>query len=145
LANIVDTAISAGSFKTLVAAIQTADLVDTLKGPGPFTVFAPTDEAFAALPKGALDELLKDKDKLQAVLTYHVVSGKVMASDVINLKTAKTVQGQDLKIDASRWRLRNNVKINDANVIKPDILCDNGVIHVIDKVLVPSLVAEVVP
>ncbi len=145
MANIVDTAISAGSFKTLVAAIQTADLVDTLKGPGPFTVFAPTDEAFAALPKGALDELLKDKDKLQAVLTYHVVSGKVMASDVINLKTAKTVQGQDLKIDASRWRLRNNVKINDANVIKPDILCDNGVIHVIDKVLVPSLVAEVVP
>jgi uncharacterized surface protein with fasciclin (FAS1) repeats len=145
LANIVDTAISAGSFKTLVAAVQAADLVDTLKSPGPFTVFAPNDEAFAALPKGALDDLLKDKAKLQAVLTYHVVSGNVTASDVIKLKTAKTVQGQELRIDASRWRLRNNVKVNDANVIKPDIMCDNGIIHVIDKVLMPSLVAEVSP
>ncbi len=145
MANIVDTAISAGSFKTLVAAVQAADLVDTLKSPGPFTVFAPNDEAFAALPKGALDDLLKDKAKLQAVLTYHVVSGNVTASDVIKLKTAKTVQGQELRIDASRWRLRNNVKVNDANVIKPDIMCDNGIIHVIDKVLMPSLVAEVSP
>ena len=135
MADIVDTAIAAGSFKTLVAAVTAAGLVDTLKGKGPFTVFAPNDEAFAKLPKGTVDGLLKDKPKLTAVLTYHVVAGKVMAADVVKLKSAKTVQGQEVKIDASKWHLHKNIKVNDAEVIKADIVTDNGVIHVIDKVL----------
>jgi uncharacterized surface protein with fasciclin (FAS1) repeats len=138
MADIVDTAIAAGSFKTLVTAVKAAGLVDTLKGKGPFTVFAPTDDAFAKLPKGTVEGLLKDIPKLTAVLTYHVVPGKVMAADVIKLKTAKTVQGQEVKIDASKWHLHKNVKINDAEVVKADIVTDNGVIHVIDKVLLPK-------
>jgi len=138
MADIVDTAVAAGSFKTLVTAVKAAGLVDTLKGKGPFTVFAPNDDAFAKLPKGTVEGLLKDIPKLKAVLTYHVVSGKVMAADVIKLKTAKTVQGQDVKIDASKWHLHKNPKINDANVLKADIMTDNGVIHVIDKVLLPK-------
>ncbi|MGD0994101.1 MAG: fasciclin domain-containing protein [Candidatus Bathyarchaeia archaeon] len=138
MADIVDTAIAAGSFKTLVAAVTAAGLVDTLKGKGPFTVFAPNDEAFAKLPKGTVEGLLKDKPKLTAVLTYHVVAGKVMAADVVKLKSAKTVQGQEVKIDASKWHLHKNVKINDAEVVKADIVTDNGVIHVIDKVLMPK-------
>jgi uncharacterized surface protein with fasciclin (FAS1) repeats len=138
LADIVDTAVAAGNFKTLVTAVKAADLVDTLKSKGPFTVFAPTDDAFAKLPKGTVEGLLKDVPKLKAVLTYHVVPGKVMAADVVKLKTAKTVQGQDIKIDASKWHLHKNVKINDANVIKADIVTDNGVIHVIDKVILPK-------
>ena len=138
MADIVDTAVAAGNFKTLVTAVKAAGLVDTLKSKGPFTVFAPTDEAFAKLPKGTVEGLLKDIPKLKAVLTYHVVSGKVMAADVVKLKTAKTVQGQDVKIDASKWHLHKNVKINDANVIKADIATDNGVIHVIDKVILPK-------
>ncbi|AFY79743.1 secreted/surface protein with fasciclin-like repeats [Pleurocapsa sp. PCC 7327] len=133
MANIVDTAVNAGSFKTLVAAIKAANLGDTLKGTGPFTVFAPTDEAFAKLPDGTLDALLKDIPKLKKILTYHVVSGKVMASDVIKLKSAATVEGSKVKIDAS-----NGVKVNDAKVSTPDVVADNGVIHVIDTVLIPA-------
>ena len=136
--NIVETAIAAGSFNTLVAAVKAADLVSTLSGPGPFTVFAPTDEAFAKLPAGTIDALLKDKAKLTSILTYHVVSGKVMAEDVKTLSSAATIQGQDLSIDAKRWHLHRNVKINGANVIKTDIECSNGVIHVIDQVLMPK-------
>ena len=122
-----------GRFKTLVAAVQAAGLVDTLKGAGPFTVFAPTDEAFAKLPAGTLDALLKDKAKLTAILTYHVVPGKVMAADVVKLKEAKTVQGQSVKIDTSA-----GVKVDGANVVKTDIACSNGVIHVIDSVILPK-------
>ncbi|MCC5608415.1 fasciclin domain-containing protein [Nostoc sp. CHAB 5834] len=133
MANIVDTAANNGSFNTLVAAIQAAGLVDTLKGPGPFTVFAPTDEAFNKLPAGTVDALLKDIPKLTKILTYHVVSGKVLAADVVKLKTATTVEGSDVKIDAS-----NGVKINDATVATADVAADNGVIHVIDTVLIPA-------
>jgi uncharacterized surface protein with fasciclin (FAS1) repeats len=132
--DIVDTAVAAGSFKTLAAALQAAGLVETLKGAGPFTVFAPTDEAFAKIPKADLDALLKDKAKLTAVLTYHVVAGKVLAADVVKLKEAKTVQGSMIKIDTSA-----GVKVNNANVIKTDILTSNGVIHVIDTVILPKL------
>jgi len=138
MADIVDTAVAAGSFKTLVTAVKAAGLVDTLKSKGPFTVFAPNDDAFAKLPRGTVEGLLKDIPKLKAILTYHVIPGKVMAADVVKLKTAKTVQGQDVKIDASKWHLHKNVKINDANVIKADIATDNGVIHVIDKVILPK-------
>ena len=138
MADIVDTAVAAGTFKTLVVAVTAAKLVETLKGKGPFTVFAPTDEAFAKLPKGTVEGLLKDIPKLTAVLTYHVVAGKVMAADVVKLKSAKTVQGQEVKVDAAKWHLHKNVKINDAEVVKADIVTDNGVIHVIDKVLLPK-------
>jgi uncharacterized surface protein with fasciclin (FAS1) repeats len=138
MADIVDTAVATGNFKTLVTAVKAAGLVDTLKSKGPFTVFAPTDDAFAKLPKGTVEGLLKDIPKLKAVLTYHVVAGKVMAADVVKLKTAKTVQGQDIKIDAAKWHLHKNVKINDANVVKADIATDNGVILVIDKVILPK-------
>jgi uncharacterized surface protein with fasciclin (FAS1) repeats len=131
--DIVDTAVAAGSFNTLVTAVKAAGLVETLKGPGPFTVFAPTDEAFAKLPAGTLDALLKDKAKLAKVLTYHVVSGKVMAADVVKLTSAKTVAGQNVKIDAAK-----GVKVNNANVVKTDIETSNGVIHVIDTVLIPN-------
>jgi uncharacterized surface protein with fasciclin (FAS1) repeats len=130
--DIVDTAVSAGQFETLVTAVQAAGLVDTLKGEGPFTVFAPTDEAFAKLPEGTVDALLKDKEKLAAVLTYHVVAGKVTSSEVVKLKSAKTVNGQSLKVDAS-----SGVKVNNANVVKADVMASNGVIHVIDSVLLP--------
>jgi uncharacterized surface protein with fasciclin (FAS1) repeats len=130
--DIVDTAVAAGSFNTLATALTAAGLVDTLKGKGPFTVFAPTDEAFAKIPKADLEALLKDKQKLTAVLTYHVVSGKVMAADVMGLKSAKTLQGGSLTIDTSK-----GVKVDGANVVKTDIACTNGVIHVIDTVILP--------
>lgn len=133
--DIVDTAVSAGKFKTLVAAVQAAGLAETLKSPGPFTVFAPTDEAFAALPAGTVDSLLKpeNKDQLVSILTYHVVSGKVMSTDIAGKKTsAPTVQGASLDIDAT-----SGVKVNDANVTGADVAASNGVIHVIDKVLLP--------
>ncbi len=134
--DIVDTAVSAGSFTTLVAALEGANLVDTLKGDGPFTVFAPTDEAFAKLPEGTVAELLKpeNKDKLTAILTYHVVPGKVLASDVANMKLAKTVNGKSLSIDADA----SGVRIDNANVAKADIITANGVIHVIDEVVIPQ-------
>jgi uncharacterized surface protein with fasciclin (FAS1) repeats len=132
--DIVDTAVAAGSFKTLATALTAAGLIDTLKGAGPFTVFAPTDEAFAKLPAGTLDALLKDKAKLTAVLTYHVVAGKVMAADVVKLKSAKTVQGGSVTIDTTK-----GVKVDAANVVKTDIACSNGVIHVIDTVILPKM------
>jgi uncharacterized surface protein with fasciclin (FAS1) repeats len=133
--DIVDTAIAAGSFATLVKAVQAAGLVDTLKGPGPFTVFAPTDDAFAKLPAGTIEAVLKDKAKLTAILTYHVVPGKVLAKDVLGLngKSVKTVQGGMLKIDTT-----SGVKIGTATVVKPDVETSNGVIHVIDTVLLPA-------
>ena len=134
--DIVDTAVAAGSFQTLAKALQAADLVDTLKGPGPFTVFAPTDEAFAKLPAGTLDDLLKpeNKDKLRAILTYHVVAGKIPSAKVVTLSSAKTVNGQELKITV----MGGNVMVNNARVVKTDILASNGVIHVIDTVILPE-------
>lgn len=134
--DIVDTAVSAGIFKTLVAAVQAGGLVDTLKGDGPFTVFAPTDEAFAKLPAGTVENLLKPENKatLVKILTYHVVAGKVMAADVVKLKEAKTVQGQSVKIKTKDGK----VMIDKANVVKTDIGTGNGVIHVIDTVLMPK-------
>jgi uncharacterized surface protein with fasciclin (FAS1) repeats len=131
--DIVDTAVEAGSFSTLVAAVQAAGLVDTLKSEGPFTVFAPTDEAFAKLPAGTLDSLLQDKQALAKVLTYHVVPGRVMAADVAGLSSAETVQGQSIRFDTS-----SGVKVDDAKVVKADIVASNGVIHVIDSVILPQ-------
>ena len=130
--DIVDTAVAAGSFKTLVTAVQAAGLVDTLKGPGPFTVFAPTDEAFAKIPKATLDALLKDKAALTKVLTYHVVPGKVMAKDV-KAGMVKTVQGGNLTVATA-----GGVTVNGAKVTTADIVADNGVIHVIDTVVLPK-------
>ena len=130
--DIVDTAVAAGSFKTLAAALQAAGLVDTLKGKGPFTVFAPTDEAFAKIPKADLDALLKDKAKLTAVLTYHVVPGTVMAKDVKAGKV-KTVQGSELTVATA-----GGVMVDNAKIVKTDIVADNGVIHVIDSVVIPK-------
>ena len=135
--DIVDTAVAAGSFKTLVAAVKAAGLVETLKGDGPFTVLAPTDAAFAKLPEGTVEMLLKpeNKDKLVAILTYHVIPAKAMAADVVKLdgKSVKTVQGSTVKIDVEG----KTVMINDAKVLKTDIACTNGVIHVIDTVIMP--------
>jgi uncharacterized surface protein with fasciclin (FAS1) repeats len=130
--DIVDTAIGAGSFTTLVAAVQAAGLVDTLKGEGPFTVFAPTDEAFAARPEGTVAALLADPDALAAILTYHVVAGKVMSGDLSNGMMAATVNGADVTI-----MTEGGVMVNDANVVSADIEATNGVIHVIDKVILP--------
>ena len=132
--DIVDTAVAAGSFNTLATALKAAGLVDTLKGKGPFTVFAPTDEAFRKLPAGTLEKLLADKAQLTKVLTYHVVAGKVMAADVVKLTEAKTVEGSAVKISAKDGK----VKVNDANVVKTDVVASNGVIHVIDAVILPT-------
>ncbi len=134
--DIVDTAVGAGIFKTLVAAVQAAGLVDTLKSDGPFTVFAPTDEAFAKLPAGTVENLLKPENKatLVKILTYHVVAGKVLAGDVVKLKSAKTVQGQNVKIKVKGGK----VTLNKSKVVKTDIMTSNGVIHVIDTVLMPK-------
>jgi uncharacterized surface protein with fasciclin (FAS1) repeats len=134
--DIVETAVAAGDFKTLATALQAAGLVDTLKGAGPFTVFAPTDEAFAKLPAGTVEDLLKpeNKQKLVSILTYHVLPGDVMAKDVVKLSEAKTVNGKDLKIMAQGGK----VMVEGANVTKTDIQCSNGVIHVIDSVLLPQ-------
>ena len=131
--NIVEIAIGAGQFKTLVTAVKAAGLAETLQGPGPFTVFAPTDEAFAALPAGTVEGLLKDLPRLKSVLTYHVVAGNISAKDVSGLKSAKTVQGSDIRVDAA-----HGVKINNAKVTQADIAASNGVIHVIDTVLLPA-------
>jgi uncharacterized surface protein with fasciclin (FAS1) repeats len=134
--DIVETAVAAGNFKTLAAALNAADLVDALKGDGPFTVFAPTDEAFSKLPKGTLESLLKpeNKDKLAAILKYHVVSGKVMAKDVVKLSEAKTLQGSAAKITVKD----GSVSVDNALVTKTDIQASNGVIHVIDAVILPK-------
>lgn len=133
-ADIVDTAVAAGNFTTLVAAVKAAGLVDTLKGPGPFTVFAPTDEAFAKLPAGTVDGLLKDPEKLKSILLYHVVSGKVMAADVSKMKMAKSVQGSSANVSA----MGGKVMIDGATVVQADIGTDNGVIHAIDTVIMPK-------
>ena len=130
---IIETAIANGSLKTLVTAVKAADLAETLSRPGPFTVFAPNDEAFAKLHKGALEELLKDILKLRRLLAYHVLSGQALAADVMNLTSAKTVHGRNVIITSDK-----GIKVNDARVIKGDIACDNGVIHVIDTVLTLS-------
>lgn len=134
--DIVDTAVSAGQFSTLAAALEAADLVGTLKGDGPFTVFAPTDAAFAKLPDGTVADLLKpeNRDQLTAILTYHVVAGKVYAADVVKLEAATTVNGSDVSIEVKD----GSVRINDANVVKTDISASNGVIHVIDTVIMPN-------
>jgi len=134
--DIVDTAVENGGFKTLAAALKAADLIETLKGKGPFTVFAPTDEAFAKLPEGTVETLLKpeNKAKLAAILTYHVVAGKVEAKDAVKLKSAKTVNGASFKINVSDA----GVMVDKAKVVKTDIQCSNGVIHVIDSVIMPA-------
>lgn len=134
--DIVDTAVAAGSFKTLATALQAAGLVDTLKGKGPFTVFAPTDEAFSKLPAGTVESLLKpeNKEKLKAILLYHVVSGDVTAKQVVKLSSAKTVGGQDVAISTANGM----VMVNDAKVVTADVMASNGVIHVIDTVLLPK-------
>jgi uncharacterized surface protein with fasciclin (FAS1) repeats len=131
--DIVDTAAGSDQFKTLVAAVKAAGLVETLKGEGPFTVFAPTDAAFAKIPKDKLDAILKNKKTLTDILTYHVVPGKVLAADVVKLDSAKTVEGKSLKIVTKDGK----VTVNGAHVVKTDIICKNGVIHVIDAVLLP--------
>ncbi len=134
--DIIDTAVAAGSFKTLASAVTAAGLVDTLKGTGPFTVFAPNDEAFAKLPAGTVDDLLKDIPKLKAILTYHVLAGKVMAADVLKMdgQSATTVNGETLQISTT-----GGVKLNgNVHVTKTDIECTNGVIHIVDTVLLPK-------
>jgi uncharacterized surface protein with fasciclin (FAS1) repeats len=133
MADIVDVAVSAGTFKTLVAAVKAAGLVETLKGKGPFTVFAPNDDAFAKLPKGTVEGLLADLPKLKSILTYHVVAGRVTAADVMKLTTAKTVQGQSVT-----FQTNGGVKVNGANVVTADVQADNGIIHVIDTVILPK-------
>ncbi len=135
--DIVDTAVDAGSFNTLVQAVQAAGLEETLRGEGPFTVFAPTDEAFDALPEGTLESLLEDEEALTAVLTYHVVAGEYMAEDVVSMDSAQTVQGESVTFDTM-----DGVMINDANIVQTDIQASNGVIHVIDKVLLPPSMVE---
>jgi uncharacterized surface protein with fasciclin (FAS1) repeats len=130
---IVDVAVQAGSFKTLVQAVQAAGLVETLSGPGPFTVFAPTDDAFAQIPQETLQAVLADKEKLTAILTYHVVPGKLMAADVAKSTQLQTVQGQSITVSTE-----GGVRVDDANVIQTDIVADNGVIHVIDRVIMPK-------
>ena len=135
--DIVDTAMSAGTFTTLVAAITAAGLDTALKSPGPFTVFAPSDDAFSKLPSGTVESLLEDLPTLRKILEYHVVSGKVMAADVVKLSEATTTQGEEVKINASD----GSVKINDATVTMPDVEAENGVIHVIDTVLLPGSIS----
>jgi len=132
--DIVAVASSAGSFNTLLAAAKAADLVDTLQSDGPFTVFAPTDDAFAKLPDGTVDNLLANPDKLKQILLYHVVPGKVTAADVVKLSKATSAQGSDIKIAVNG----GSVKVDNANVIKTDVMASNGVIHVIDAVIIPS-------
>jgi len=132
--NIVETAVGAGLFSTLVTAVKAAGLVETLSGPGPFTVFAPTDEAFAKLPAGTVEKLLQDKAKLASILTYHVVSGKYMAADVLKMSSLKSVQGQNITIS-----LKDGAPmVDNAKIVKTDIVCSNGVIHVIDTVILPK-------
>jgi uncharacterized surface protein with fasciclin (FAS1) repeats len=140
LPDIVDAAMASGMTK-LVEAVKAAGLVDTLKGPGPFTVFAPTDEAFNKIPKADWEMLLKDQAKLKEVLTFHVAEGKMMAADLMQHEYLQAVSGGELRIDAKRWHLHRNIKVNDANIIKPDLVVDNGVCHAIDKVLMPKMAA----
>lgn len=136
MADIVETAANAGTFSTLVKAVEAAELVNILKSPGPYTVFAPTDEAFDKLPEGTLDALLQNIQKLKRILLYHVAFGDVRAEDLMQIQEAETVEGSIVAIESA-----DSIKVNDANVLKTDILTDNGVIHVIDAVLIPALVA----
>lgn len=133
MSNIIETVTKAGNFKTLVEAVKTAGLTNTLTGPGPFTVFAPTDEAFAKLPKGTVESLLKDPTQLKKILTYHVVSGKHNSHEIVKVETLKTVEGQNIHIHT-----KDGVKVNDAHVVKADIASDNGLIHAIDTVIMPK-------
>ncbi|PPS39953.1 fasciclin domain-containing protein [Chroococcidiopsis sp. TS-821] len=138
MADLIETAVNAGTFNTLVEAIKATDLIDILKSPGPYTVFAPTDEAFNKLPEGVtLDALLQDNHKLKRILTYHVAFGDVRAEDLMQIEEAETVEGSVVAVESSS----GNLKVNNANILQSDILADNGVIHVIDAVLVPGLVA----
>jgi uncharacterized surface protein with fasciclin (FAS1) repeats len=138
LPDIVDAAMASGMTK-LVEAVKAAGLVDTLKGPGPFTVFAPTDEAFNKIPKADWDMLLKDPANLKEVLTFHVAEGKMMAADLMQHEYLQAVSGGELRIDAKRWHLHRNMKVNGANIVNPDLVVDNGVCHAIDKVLMPKM------
>ncbi len=138
MSDLVETAVKAGNFQTLVKAIEVTALGDTLKSPGPFTVFAPTDDAFAELPEGTLDSLLQNIPKLKRIVAYHVAFGDVRSDDLVQIEEAETVEGSVLAIESADGK----VKVNDANVLKTDILTDNGVIHVIDKVLIPGLLAS---
>ncbi|MBW4635354.1 MAG: fasciclin domain-containing protein [Iphinoe sp. HA4291-MV1] len=135
--DLVETAINAGNFNTLVKAVKVAELVEILKNPGPYTVFAPTDEAFAKLPPGTLDSLLQDIPKLKKILMYHIAYGDAMSEDLIQIDHAETLEGSIVAIDSDNGK----VKVNDANVLKTDIITDNGVIHIIDAVLMPAIVA----
>ena len=139
MTDIVDTAVAAGSFKTLVAAVQAAGLVDTLKSKGPFTVFAPDDDAFALHSTSEIEGLLKNIPVLKAILMYHVIGGKLTVDEISQMNTAKTVQGQEVKIDSHKWHLHMNPKINDAKITSKDIVTDNGIIHVLDRVLMPNM------
>jgi len=131
--------LEAGTFRMLVSAIQTTELVETFRSPGPFTVFAPNDEAFAKLPKGAFDNLQKNEPQLKAVLMYHIVAGKHTIDEISKMTTAKTIQGQELKIDGHKWHLHVTPKINGASITNYDLVTDNGIIHVLDKVLMPNM------
>lgn len=137
--DIIDSILVDGSFKNLFSAIQAAELIDTLREPGPFTVFAPEDYAFAKLPSGTMEELMKDPIKLKAFVMYHVIEGKVTAEDMSKMNSAVTLQGQEVMIDAHQWHLHVNPKINGANVTSRDNLVDNGVVHILDKVLMPNM------
>jgi len=138
LPDIVDAAIASGMFDVFVKSVIVAELVDTLKSPGPFTVFAPTDDAFAQIPKNDFDMLLRDKVILKEVLTFHVVEGKLMAADLAKREYLQAVSGGELRIDAKRWHLHSKMKVNGATLVKPDLVVDNGVCHAIDKVLMPK-------
>jgi uncharacterized C2H2 Zn-finger protein len=131
--------LEAGTFNMLVSTLQAAELVNTLRSDGPFTVFAPNDEAFAKLPKSAFDDLLENVPQLKAVLMYHVVAGKHTINEISKMKAIKTIQGQEVKIDAHKWHLHVNPKINDASITNYDLVTDNGIIHVLDKVLMPNM------
>ncbi|MFH7024675.1 MAG: fasciclin domain-containing protein [Heteroscytonema crispum UTEX LB 1556] len=137
MADLFETATNAGNFHTLIQAAEAAELIDTFKSPGPFTIFAPNDDAFAKLPKGTLDELLQDIPKLKKIVAYHVTFGDVRTDDLIEIDEAQTLEGSVVAIESTD----NGFKINDANVLKTDILADNGTIHIIDEVLMPAMVA----
>jgi uncharacterized protein YegP (UPF0339 family) len=138
--DIVEIAVAAGGFKTFVKAVQAAGLAETLKGPGPFTIFAPDDRAFSLLPPGSTDELMKNISKLKAVLMYHVIPGKYTIDEIGQMKSAKTIQGQEIQIDGSKWHLHMNPVINnDAHIVNTDVVTDNGIVHVVDRVLMPNM------
>lgn len=139
MVDIINSLLVDGSFKNLFAAIQAAELIDTLRGPGPFTILAPEDYAFSYLPSGTMEEIMKDPIKLKAFVTYHIIEGKLTAEEMSKINSAVTLQGQEVIIDAHKWHLHVNPKINDANIKSRDNLVDNGVIHILDKVLMPNM------